>query len=123
MSPAPSPVPTPAPTTEGDLFSALGANISTLWERREMLVALHTLLLFIVLRRLLHDVRHFPRRADASTPERHWARAAYMTLHRGHAWVLLCTGAELRRRGGRRRRAVLSNEVLPCARASSRCGR
>ena len=25
MTPAPSPVPTPAPTTEGDLFSALGA--------------------------------------------------------------------------------------------------
>ena len=114
MTPAPSPVPTPAPTTEGDLFSALGANISTLWERREMLVALHTLLLFIVLRRLLHDVRHFPRRADASTPERHWARAAYMTLHRGHAWVLLLYeglsfGAQL---WAHLRRAVLSNEVL-----------
>ena len=114
MTASPTSVPTPAPSTEADLFSALGANISSLWERREMLVALHTALLFIVVRRLLHDVRHFPRRADASSPEKHWSRAAYMTLHRGHAWVLLLYEglSFVAQLWAHLRREVLSNEVL-----------
>ena len=49
MSSAPTPPPTPPPSTEADAFSAqaahLCANLSSLWERREVLLALHGWLL------------------------------------------------------------------------------
>lgn len=60
---------------------------------RDLLVALHLLLCYVVSHRVLRDARktppHMPpppRAASAAAPR---ARAARMAMHRGHAWVLV----------------------------------